>query len=195
MRDALPLIREGGIDVVVIDAYDPRVGVVELARSIEALPDAPPIVLSRARRTRPRSPRGSAPPTFLPKPCEPSEVVAAVGHAARRGCARSKSSRTSRRVRPALGKPAHVAHVARGAIVRAVNDDRRPHRRADLRIEIAPRTILYVAARDRRGSGSRSSCWTVLIVADRRARSWSARSIRWSRGSSAAGSGAAARSC
>src|SRR5262245_14763949 len=45
MRGALPLIREGGIDVVVIDAYDSCVGVVELARNINALPDAPPIVL------------------------------------------------------------------------------------------------------------------------------------------------------
>ena len=53
MREALPVIREGGIDVVVIDAYDPRIGVVELARSIEALPDPPPIVLvsELARRT------------------------------------------------------------------------------------------------------------------------------------------------
>ena len=45
MRDALSTIREGGIDVVVIDAYDPCVGVVELAAALEHLPDTPPLVL------------------------------------------------------------------------------------------------------------------------------------------------------
>ena len=38
MREALRLVQEGGINVVVIDVYDPRAGVVELARGMEALP-------------------------------------------------------------------------------------------------------------------------------------------------------------
>jgi DNA-binding NtrC family response regulator len=78
MREALPLIREGGIDVVVIDTYDPRAGVVELARSIEALPDAPPVILVSGSPDAPEISARIGAATFLAKPCEPTEVVAAV---------------------------------------------------------------------------------------------------------------------
>jgi DNA-binding response OmpR family regulator len=78
MREALPLIREGGIDAVVIDAYDPRGAVVELARSIEALPDAPPIILVSGSPEAPEMSARIGAAVFLPKPCEPSEIVAAV---------------------------------------------------------------------------------------------------------------------
>jgi CheY-like chemotaxis protein len=79
MRDALLLIREGGIDVVVIDAYDPRAGIIELARGIEALPDAPPIVLVSGSPDAPEISARIGVATFLPKPCEPAELVSAVG--------------------------------------------------------------------------------------------------------------------
>jgi DNA-binding NtrC family response regulator len=78
MREVLPLIREGGIDVVVIDTYDPRAGIVELARSIEALPDAPPVVLVSGSPDAPEISARIGAATFLPKPCEVSELVAAV---------------------------------------------------------------------------------------------------------------------
>lgn len=78
MREALPLIREGGIDAVVIDAYDPRHGVMELARSIEALPDAPPIILVSGSPAAPEMSARIGAAAFLPKPCEPSELVALV---------------------------------------------------------------------------------------------------------------------
>lgn len=76
LREAYLRVSEGGIDAVIVDAYDPRVGVIELARSMNALPDAPPIVLVS---TSPYAPEISArigAAAFLPKPCEPSEVVA-----------------------------------------------------------------------------------------------------------------------
>jgi DNA-binding response OmpR family regulator len=76
LREAYLRVSEGGIDAVVVDAYDPRVGVIELARSMNALPDAPPIVLVS---TSPYAPEISArigAAAFVPKPCDPSEVVA-----------------------------------------------------------------------------------------------------------------------
>lgn len=79
MREALPAIRDGGIDVVVIDAYDPRMGVVELARAIEALPDAPPVVLVSGSPSAPEISARIGAATFLPKPCEPAELVHAIG--------------------------------------------------------------------------------------------------------------------
>ncbi len=79
LREALPLIREGGIDVVIIDAYDPRSGIVELARGIDALPDAPPVILISASPDAPEISARIGAATFLTKPCEPAEIVHAVG--------------------------------------------------------------------------------------------------------------------
>jgi CheY-like chemotaxis protein len=78
-REALRLVREGGIDVLVIDIYDPRAGVIELARAMEALPDAPPILLISGSPAAPQISVRIGVAMFLPKPCEPSEVVTAVG--------------------------------------------------------------------------------------------------------------------
>jgi len=78
MREALRLIRDGGIDVVVLDVYDPRAGVIELARGMNALPDAPPIVLISGSPAAPTFSARIGAAMFLPKPCEPDEVVTAV---------------------------------------------------------------------------------------------------------------------
>jgi CheY-like chemotaxis protein len=78
MREALQQVREGGIDAVVIDVYDPRAGVVELARGMEALPDAPSIILISGSPEAPECSARIGAAIFVPKPCEPSEVVAAV---------------------------------------------------------------------------------------------------------------------
>ncbi len=78
MRQALMLVREGGIDAVVIDLYDPRAGAVELARGMDALPDTPPIILISGSPAAPQFSARIGAAMFLPKPCEPSEVVAAV---------------------------------------------------------------------------------------------------------------------
>jgi DNA-binding NtrC family response regulator len=79
IREALCMIREGGIDVVVIDVYEPRAGVLQLARSMNALPDAPPIVLVSGSPAAPTFSARIGAASFVPKPCEPSEVVTAVG--------------------------------------------------------------------------------------------------------------------
>lgn len=75
MRDALSAIREGGIDVVVIDAYDPCVGVVELAAALEHLPDTPPLVLVSGSPAAPEISARICAAHFLAKPCEPDELV------------------------------------------------------------------------------------------------------------------------
>lgn len=77
-RDALPTIRDGGIDVIVIDVYDPRIGVLELARSIELLPDGPPIILVSGSPHAPEISARIGAVAFVPQPCESSEIVAAV---------------------------------------------------------------------------------------------------------------------
>jgi CheY-like chemotaxis protein len=77
-RDAPELLREGGIDVVVIDCYDQCVGVVELARTIESLPDAPPIVLISSSPNAPEVSVRIGAAAFLAKPFELSELVQVV---------------------------------------------------------------------------------------------------------------------
>lgn len=74
-REVVPVLREGGIDVVVIDAFDPRNGIVELAHSIDALPDPPPIVLISDSPLAPEISARIGAAAFLPKPCEPRELV------------------------------------------------------------------------------------------------------------------------
>jgi two-component system catabolic regulation response regulator CreB len=78
MREALAVVREGGVDVVVIDVYDARAGVVELAQAMNALPDAPPIALVSASPAAPKVSVRIGAAAFVPKPCEPDEVVAVV---------------------------------------------------------------------------------------------------------------------
>jgi CheY-like chemotaxis protein len=78
MGDALLLIRDGGIDAVVIDAHDSCAGVVELARSIDALPDAPPVVLVSSSPLAPEISARIGAAGFLPKPCEPGELAEVV---------------------------------------------------------------------------------------------------------------------
>lgn len=78
MRDALATIREGGIEVVVIDAYDPFAGIVELAAALESLPDTPPIVLVSGSPAAPEISARICAAHFLMKPCDPGELVGVV---------------------------------------------------------------------------------------------------------------------
>lgn len=82
--DALALICEGGIDVVVVDAGDPRAGVEQLAGSIAALPDAPPLVLISGSPAAPEISARIGAAHFLAKPCDPAELMAIVGRLAGR---------------------------------------------------------------------------------------------------------------
>ena len=78
LREAYLRISEGGIDAVVVDSYDPRVGVLELSRSMNALPDAPPVVLVSASPYAPEISARMGATAFLPKPCEPRDLVAVI---------------------------------------------------------------------------------------------------------------------
>lgn len=77
-RDAFLRTSEGGIDAIVVDSYDPRVGVVELARSLNALPDTPPIVLVSASPHAPGISARIGAAEFLPKPCEIADLVSVI---------------------------------------------------------------------------------------------------------------------
>ena len=78
LREAYLRISEGGIDAVVVDSYDPRVGVVDLARSMNALPDAPPLVLVSASPYAPEISARIGAAAFLAKPCESNELLEVV---------------------------------------------------------------------------------------------------------------------
>src|SRR5262249_36884941 len=66
VRDAFSRTSEGGIDVIVVDA-EPRVAT-ELARSLQALPDPPPLVLVSSSPTAPEISARIGAAAFLPKP-------------------------------------------------------------------------------------------------------------------------------
>lgn len=77
--EAMPIAREGGIDVVVIDSSDPRVrSIPELARQIYALPDAPPIVLVSSSSHAPEISARIGATAFFPKPLDAEELLALV---------------------------------------------------------------------------------------------------------------------
>ena len=78
IREAWAVIRDGGFDAVVVDVYDPGAGILELARSMNALPDAPPIILVSESRAAPWVSVRIGAATLVPKPCDPDEVVTAV---------------------------------------------------------------------------------------------------------------------
>ncbi len=79
MGEAFLRLGEGGIDVVVIDSYDPRVGVVELVRNMNTLPDTPPVVLVSGSPFAPEISARIGAAAFVPKPIDPPELVAVVG--------------------------------------------------------------------------------------------------------------------
>jgi two-component system OmpR family response regulator len=78
IREAWRVVRDGGFDVVVVDVYDPASGVVDLALGMNALPDAPPIILASESPAAPWISVRIGAATFVPKPCDPGEVVCAV---------------------------------------------------------------------------------------------------------------------
>jgi two-component system catabolic regulation response regulator CreB len=78
IREAWTVVRDGGFDLVVVDVYDPGSGVVDLALGMNALPDAPPIILISESPAAPWISVQIGAATFVPKPCDPDEVVMAV---------------------------------------------------------------------------------------------------------------------
>jgi len=78
IREAWTVIRDGGFDVVIVDAYDPGSGVVDLALGMNALPDPPPIILISDSPAAPWISVRIGAAAFVPKPCDPDEVVVAI---------------------------------------------------------------------------------------------------------------------
>jgi two-component system nitrogen regulation response regulator NtrX len=76
MGDAFLRLGEGGIDVVVIDSYDPRVGVVDLVKHMDGLPDTPPIVLVSGSPYAPEISARIGAAAFVAKPLDAAELVA-----------------------------------------------------------------------------------------------------------------------
>lgn len=79
VREAFLRISEGGIDVVVLDSYDPRIGVTELAKNMNALPDAPPVILVSASPYAPEISARIGAAAFVAKPVDLAELVNAIG--------------------------------------------------------------------------------------------------------------------
>lgn len=77
-RDAFLRVSEGGIDAVVLDSYDPRIGVTELAKNIDALPDSPPLLLVSASPYAPEVSARIGAAAFVPKPIDIGELLAAI---------------------------------------------------------------------------------------------------------------------
>ena len=72
------LLREGGIDAIVIDCRGQCPGVIEFARALEVLPDAPPLVLVSSSPIAPEISARIGAAAFLPSPCEPAELLTAL---------------------------------------------------------------------------------------------------------------------
>lgn len=82
--DAVARAREGGIDVVVLDAIDGDGSVRELIGELERLPDAPPLILVSESPNAPELSAQVGAAGFLPKPCSSedlAEIVARVASA------------------------------------------------------------------------------------------------------------------
>ena len=107
VRDALTCVRDGGLDVIVIDSYDNRASVLELVQSLDLLPDSPPLILVSGSPTAPELSARIGAAGFVPKPCEPDELVAEVQRIA-------FAVRTSRPSMPLMFDAPEPEQLARG---------------------------------------------------------------------------------
>jgi DNA-binding NtrC family response regulator len=74
---AVSNVREGGIDVVVIDSVDGE-QVAALVAELDKLPDAPSVVMVSSSPDAPEVSARVGAAAFLPKPCSPGDLDAAV---------------------------------------------------------------------------------------------------------------------
>lgn len=89
VADGLRRVREGGIDVILVDHWDSYSGLSDFVGQLNRLPDPPPFVLIS---DSPRAPEISArlgAAVFLPKPCASEDIIAV---AQRFGSVRSPST-------------------------------------------------------------------------------------------------------
>lgn len=72
---ALSHVREGGVDVVVVDAAGGHDGVTALVDALDRLPDAPPLVLLSGFPDGPELSARIGASGFLPMPCDTDEIL------------------------------------------------------------------------------------------------------------------------
>jgi DNA-binding NtrC family response regulator len=76
--DGVARAREGGIDVIVLDAVDGDAAVRELVAELNRLPDAPPMILVSESPNAPELSAQVGAAGFLPKPCSSEDLVEVV---------------------------------------------------------------------------------------------------------------------
>ncbi len=72
---AINHLREGGIDLIILDTHDSLGSMSNLVASMNRLVDAPPLLLISDSPTAPEISARIGAAGFLPKPCEGSEVL------------------------------------------------------------------------------------------------------------------------
>ena len=77
IADGIRRVREGGIDVILVDYCDSDGGLIEFVSEIDRLPDPPPFVLISESPSAPEISAHLGAAAFVPKPC-PIEEIAAV---------------------------------------------------------------------------------------------------------------------
>lgn len=75
IEDGIRRVREGGIDVILVDRNDSDGGLTEFVTEIDRLPDPPPFVLISESPLAPEISAHLGAAAFLPKPCPPEEIV------------------------------------------------------------------------------------------------------------------------
>ena len=76
---AIEHIRDGGVDVVVLDAISGRAAIVAMMDALERLPDAPPIVLLSSTTDGPELSARIGAAAFLLMPCDVEDLLREVG--------------------------------------------------------------------------------------------------------------------
>ncbi len=78
ISDGIRLVREGGIDLILLDPGEVSERIDEFVSSLGRLPDAPPFVLLSTSPTAPLISANIGAAGFLPKPCSRDEIVETV---------------------------------------------------------------------------------------------------------------------
>ena len=76
--EGIQRVREGGIDVIVVDGSPGSRAVVSFVSQLDRLPDAPPLVLVSSSPDAPEISARLGASAFLPKPCSTGELEAIV---------------------------------------------------------------------------------------------------------------------
>lgn len=76
IKDGIGQVREGGIDVILVDYGDSERSLADFVAEIDRLPDPPPFVIISESPTAPEISAHLGAAAFLPKPCPIEEIVA-----------------------------------------------------------------------------------------------------------------------